>query len=124
MSKLSLLQQALQQTETNVVKVRSSKKSNNDRLLEMLLDKEPMTKLEIVAKISLDRMNEIEEVTEKSFKDEKFLEDFKKMNKTVNNGFDTSVSNSNNNSSFSYNEKYNEYTLSKTEDRKWTITRN
>ena len=37
-------------------------------------------------------------ITENSFKNEEFLKEFAKMNKTVKNGVDTSLSNSNNNS--------------------------
>ena len=111
----NLLELALQATRENVVK--TTKKENiNDALLRILYDeKQKLDRVELVARISLDRLiseygeEQIQKMVEKD--PEKFAKLMKATNKTVKNGVDTSISNSQNNSSFSYNEKYNDYKL-------------
>lgn len=121
MSKKDLLNAALELTKSNVVKA-TSRISMNDRILKHLQE-EPMTRIELVNIITIERLEEQgEAVTVKLFKNEEFLAKFAKMNKTVKNGVDTSLSKSNNNSSFHYNKKYEKYQLDRNEDGKYFIT--
>jgi len=116
-----LLSLALEATKSNVVKT-TSRVSMNDRILKHLLET-PMTRIELVNIITLERLEESgHEITENSFKNEEFLKEFAKMNKTVKNGVDTSLSNSNNNSSFSYNKKYEDYELNE-ENKVYSISK-
>lgn len=116
-----LLNKALELTKSNIQKTGGTRISMNDRLLKHLLNNE-LERIEIVNLITIDRLEEKGfEIKDESFEDEEFLNEFAKMAKTVKNGVDTSLSNSNNNSSFSYNKKYEGYKIQKTEDNKYTI---
>lgn len=123
---LSIEQIALNFTTKNLVKRgnESSKKTNNDYLLELLLDSTPLTRIEIVSKIALKKMAEKleREVLAKDFEDENFNVDFNKMIVTTKNAVDTSISKSNNNSSFHFNPKFAEYEMLET-NHKYTIVK-
>lgn len=123
---ISIEQMALNFTTKNLVKRgnESSKKTNNDYLLELLLDAKPLTRIEIVSKISLKKMAEKleREVLAKDFEDEAFNVDFNKMIVTTKNAVDTSISKSNNNSSFHFNPKFAEYEMQET-NHKYTIVK-
>lgn len=110
-----LMSMAMEATKDNVVKS-TRKESVNESLKRILHDgKEKLTRLELIARISLDRLKaehgeeHIQEMAEKT--PEKFNEAMKDVNKTVKNGLDTSISHSNNNSSFHYNDKYKDLIL-------------
>lgn len=114
----NLLNLAIDATKKNVVK-RTRPENINDAMLRILYeeDKGPMERTHLIARISLDRMiaehgeAEVERLAaEERPKFDDMMEDY---NKTVKNGVDTGVSNSNNNSAFSYNQKYKEYELIK-----------
>ena len=104
---LNLQKLALSATQKNVVK--STKKENvNDAIVRILFDgKKSLTRVQLIATISLDRLI-VEHSEEKlsAMKKAEFEALIEITNKTVKNGVDTSVSDSNNNSSFSYNAKY------------------
>lgn len=112
---LNLSELALEATKNNVVKA-TKKECVNDALLRILFaDGKKLTRIELISQISLDRLvTEHGEETLTKLATTK-VADFNKLmlatNKTVKNGLDTSISNSNNNSSFSYNEKYADYKL-------------
>jgi len=111
---LTIEQIALELTTKNLVKARNSnKKTNNDYMLELLLDSKPLSRIEIVLKIALKRISEKleREIKPTDFENEEFNTDFNAVTVTVKNAVDTSISKSNNNSSFSYNEKYREFEL-------------
>jgi hypothetical protein len=86
----------------------SNKFNTNDFILEILLDKK-IDRNEVVLLITEERLKRknIDE-NHKNF-DSILMKEFK----TSKNGLDTSVSDSNNNSSFSYNQKYEDYELIK-----------
>jgi len=112
---LNLQELALSATEANVVK--STKKENvNDAIVRILFDgKKSLTRVQLISAISLDRL--VVEHTEAGLQkltEAEFKALIKVTNKTVKNGVDTSVSDSNNNSSFSYNAKYAHLKLIKT----------
>ena len=104
---LNLQELALSATQKNVVK--STKKENvNDAIVRILFDgQKSLTRVQLIATISLDRLI-VEHSKEKlsAMKKAEFEALIEITNKTVKNGVDTSVSDSNNNSSFSYNAKY------------------
>jgi len=115
---LNLQELALKATESNVVK--STKKENvNDSIVRILYDgKKSLTRVQLISEISLDRL--IVEHSEKGLQkmtENEFKALIKVTNKTVKNGVDTSVSDSQNNSSFSYNPKYSHLKLVKTGDK-------
>lgn len=106
----------------NVVKERTQdlNKSNktkfntNDFLLEILLNKKILRNevIQIITSKRLELLGHTEETLSKMKEDE--LNDLiQKLYKTSKNGLDTSVSDSNNNSSFSYNPSYSDYKLIK-----------
>lgn len=112
---LNLSELSLEMTKKNVVKS-TKKECVNDSLVRILFkDKKKLTRIELINQISLDRL--IEEHTEEKLikMTQENMSEFEKLmkstNKTVKNGLDTSISNSNNNSSFSYNEKYSDMKL-------------
>ena len=104
---LNLQELALSATQKNVVK--STKKENvNDAIVRILFDgQKSLTRVQLISAISLDRLI-VEHSEEKlsAMKKAEFEALIEITNKTVKNGVDTSVSDSNNNSSFSYNAKY------------------
>lgn len=121
----NLMEMALAATQENVVK-RSNKESVNESLYRILYEgKEKLTRTQLIARISLDRLiNELgeEEVQKIATKDkEQFNELMKKTNKTVKNGLDTSWSHSNNNSSFHNNPKYKNLSFEEIEGGKLQI---
>ena len=109
---LNLNELALKATQKNVVKS-TKKESVNESLVRILFDDaKKLTRTQLISQISLDRL--IAEHTEPAL--EKMTEaEFEALiipvNKTVKNGLDTSISHSNNNSSFSYNDKYSHLEL-------------
>ena len=121
----NLLELAINATRENVVK-RSRPENINDAMLRVLYTekKGPMKRTNLIAKISLDRMvHDHGEAEVTKWAEEKaagksttFDDKMKEYNKTVKNGIDTGVSDSNNNSAFSYNPKYKEYELVKEGD--------
>jgi len=102
----NLLEKSMELTIKNIVK-KSSRKSINNYIIDILKDNQKKTRIQLVNEITLLRLQETEKVSDASFTDEKFLEKFSKMNKTVKNGVDTSVSNSQNRSSFNFNPDFN-----------------
>ena len=108
----NLMEMALKATEANVVK-RATKENVNDAIFRTLFKEDKkLGRVELIAAISLSRladehgMDTLEKMKEVEFK--KLIAD---VNKTVKNGVDTSVSHSNNNSSFHFNSKYDAYLL-------------
>ena len=91
--------------------------NTNDFLLETLLNK-TIDRTKMIELILLKRL-ELEGITDESIskmtKEEqsKVMDRIEKLTKTSKNGLDTSVSDSQNNSSFSFNEKYSDYKLIK-----------
>ena len=104
----SLQERLLEITVQNTVK-KSVKTSINDLILKVLTEKnEKLSRPEIVSRIAKLRY---EDEFKKELKDSdldkpEVLEDLLKIIKTVKNGVDTSISKSNNNSSFHYNENF------------------
>lgn len=102
---------------------KSSRKSMNDFLLEVLLDVDkPMTKPEIVAKIAYLRL--LDKNTEdyyNSLDQDKLKKLLAAEIKTTNNGFDTATCNGKTNSSFTFNEAYSKYNLIKHPNRTYEI---
>ena len=112
-----LLSMAIAATEKNVVKS-STTKNINSYLFEILFEKkQKLTKENLIGIISFERMSlkdpqgltKIENVEQMT----KFL---KGENITVKNGFETSWSKAQNNSSFHFNETYKNYKLEKVGD--------
>jgi len=87
--------------------------NTNDFLLEILLDKKILR--EEVINIILTKRLELKGITTEKDLEEVSQEELTKLYKTSKNGLDTSVSDSNNNSSFSYNSKYEDYKLDKSQ---------
>ena len=99
-------------SRTNELSTSNSVRFNtNDFLLELLLDKE-MSRNDIIDHIISKRI-EISGVDVEKMKSDDLNELIDKFYKTSKNGLDTSVSDSNNNSSFSYNKAYEDYELIK-----------
>jgi len=109
----TLQEKLLALTISNTVK-KSSTTSINHLILKVLQEKnEKLTRPEIVARIAQIRYDESHDVKldEKNLDNKEVLEDFLKIIKTVKNGVDTSISKSNNNSSFSFNPEFKQYEL-------------
>ena len=108
----NLLNLALKTTRENVVK--NSKVENvNDSIIEVLYkQKLKLDRVDLVAHIAHRRLElkygakALEAMTEAEY-----LKLIKPVIKTVKNGVDTSISHSQNNSSFHYNDKYSDYKL-------------
>lgn len=97
---------------TNEFKNESSQKFNtNDYLLELLLDKK-IKRVDVIDHIITKRI-ELSGVDLKAMDQNDLNEMIDKLYKTSKNGLDTSVSDSNNNSSFSYNDRFKDYVLIK-----------
>lgn len=88
-------------------KKNSSKFNTNDFILDLLLNKK-MNRSDVIDHIIVKRL-ELSNIKESDLNDE-IIDKFYKTSK---NGLDTSVSDSNNNSSFSYNERFKDYKLIK-----------
>ena len=67
------------------------------------------------------RLQENEEVTEKSFEDSEFIERFKKMNKTVKNGLDTSIAKGKSSSCFVSSTYRQDWELIQNEDKTYSM---
>ena len=109
----SLQERLLEITVQNTVK-KSVKTSINDLILKVLTEKnEKLDRSELVSRIAKLRYEDEfkKELKEKDLDDPKVLEDLLKIIKTVKNGVDTSISKSNNNSTFHYNENFKNYEL-------------
>lgn len=119
----SLAELALEATQKNLVKGRSSGRiSYLDRFVGKLTDKDgnpvdAKNRIQIVSEISLDIAKETcqDEGEEFSFENEEHVKMFSEINNRVKNQVDAAISNSNNSTSLSYNEKYkNVYEVVKT----------
>ena len=121
--KLSVQELAMQLTKENTVKSRSSKKSINSYLVDILGSdpKIKKTRTELTNEITLLRIQEEEEVTPKSFEDKDFIERFTKMNKTCKNGIDTAVANGKSASCFVSSEFASDYELIKNKDKSFSM---
>lgn len=109
----TLAERLLEITVQNTVK-KSVKTSINDLILKVLTEKnEKLDRSELVSRIAKLRYEDEfkKELKESDLDDPKVLEDLLKIIKTVKNGVDTSISKSNNNSSFHYNENFKNYEL-------------
>lgn len=96
------------------VQFKKSKKSTfntNDFMLEVLLNKK-IKRSEVINMI-IERRIELSGVELNKMKSAEINKLIDKTYITSKNGLDTSVSDSNNNSSFSYNDKYKDYKLIK-----------
>lgn len=89
----SIAELALELTQSNLVKSRSSRKSINSYLVDILGSDETIkkTRIELTNEITMLRLEESEVVNAESFQDAEFIARFTKMNKTVKNGLDTSI---------------------------------
>lgn len=101
------------QNRTKDLQKKQTKSFNtNDWLLDNLLNKK-VERSEVINMIIVSRIKhlgiDVDKLNESEL--DKLI---KKLYKTSKNGLDTSVSDSNNNSSFSYNKKYDGYRLVKT----------
>jgi hypothetical protein len=121
MQELTLLQLAHKLTISNLVKTRSSKKSINSYLLEILTKDESRTRTELTNEITFLRVKEKEVITKKSFEDADFIARFAKMNKTVKNGLDTSIANGKSRSCFNSSEFSDEYKLVQNKNKTYSI---
>ena len=109
----SLQERLLEITVQNTVK-KSVKTSINDLILKVLTEKnEKLDRSELVSRIAKLRYEDEfkKELKDSDLDDPKVLEDLLKIIKTVKNGVDTSISKSNNNSSFHHNENFSKYEL-------------
>jgi len=129
-----LLGMAMSATQRNVVKT-ARKENINEALVRRLYKKgQRFTRLEMINALTVDRLSQ--EMSEEQIgkglasyekdgklndSEKEFQKEFNKTNMTVKNGIDTSVSHSQNNSSFHYNEKYSDYKLEEVAG-KWQIT--
>lgn len=108
--KISMLEVVKQRTQ-DLSKKSTTSFNTNDFLLELLLNKE-MDRRDVIDHIIVKRI-EHNNIDFESLNDKDKDELIQKLFKTSKNGLDTSVSDSNNNSSFSYNSKYDNYKLIK-----------
>lgn len=121
MSKKSLMEKAMALTTVNIVKGRggSGRKTYLDRIVENLLDENgqptaPKTRTEIIAEVSLaialehreTEMAADPEVQAFDFNNEDDVAAFKAINLKVKPMVAAAVSNSNNSTALSYNDKY------------------
>ena len=114
----------LELTVANTVKRATSNGSINDLLVKVLYeDKKRMTRVELINELTKIRFEEKFEtkIDENFFEDAGLIEQFVKLTKTVKNGVDTSLSRSNNNSSFHFNQNYAKYLLVENSDRTYEM---
>ena len=116
---------ALELTKENLVKSRTSKKSINSFLVDILGSNPKLkrTRIELTNEITMLRLQENEEINEKSFEDKEFIERFKKMNKTVKNGLDTSIAQGKSVSCFVSSTYGQEWTLIHNDDKTYSMTK-
>lgn len=123
-NKVSLLEMAMSATKENIVKG-TRRKSINDSLFELLFTNgEVLTKQEIIARISLERLEAqmgAEELTPELFGSDEVQDVFAKINKTVKNGFETAVCAGKTSASFQSNKRYSDYRLLKTAQGEYSI---
>ena len=106
---------------THLAKTSNRGKSTNDFLIEILLDKQPLTRSEIVEQVlQLKFKTKLEDIISEANSQEEMIEQSQKLYKTAKNSVDTSLSKSNNNSSFSFNPKYDHLEITK-EDGRYSI---
>lgn len=113
----------LELTEANTVK-RQSVANVNDLLVEVLLEpKARMTRVELINAVAIKRFEAkygpglLDQITSQP----ELTENFVKIVKTVKNGIDTSLSRSNNNSSFHFNARYAKYLLIENTDKTYEM---
>lgn len=114
----NLNERLLELTIQNTVK-KGSTKSINHLIVEVLKSGEKLQRTEIVSRIAEIRFNESseEKLTEKMLENPEVMEKLLKTIKTVKNGVDTSISKSNNNSSFHYNKEFSNWSLVESEGK-------
>ena len=121
----SLQERLLEITVQNTVK-KSVKTSINDLILKVLTEKnEKLDRSELVSRIAKLRYEDEfkKELKESDLDNPKVLEDLLKIIKTVKNVVDTSISKSNNNSSFHYNENFKNYELCEINNKYFIIAK-
>ena len=112
---------ALAQTEKNLVK-KSSKKNVNECIFEILFEKKPKSKNEIVTEIALERLQKIHiELTAEQFATEEIQKEFNSIYVTCKNGFEASICKGHTNASFNYNPLYEKYTFQKTNNGNFEV---
>lgn len=124
---IELLDIALELSKNDDTIIRKSSKFNiNNRILDLLFtQKLKLSKTEIIVRLSLERLDFKfkNKLTKEIFNTESVQKEFKSIKITVQNGFEQSYSKGQNNASFHYNEKFNEYKLTRDEDNIFTITK-
>jgi hypothetical protein len=101
----------LEITTNNIVK-KSTKVSINDLIVKVLTKGTKMTRPQLVSAIAKVRYEaEYGVITDKDLDDKEVIEKFLAIVRTVKNGVDTSISRSNNNSSFHFNPDFKKYVL-------------
>ena len=121
----TLQERLLEITVQNTVK-KSVKTSINDLILKVLTEKnEKLNRSELVSRIAKLRYEDEfkKELKESDLDNPKVLEDLLKIIKTVQIGVDTSISKSNNNSSFHYNENFKNYELCEMNNKYFIIAK-
>lgn len=121
----TLNEMLLEITVKNTVKRNSIVRNVNEMLVEVLHNQnKKLSRLELINECSMLRYQDQNgiELKVEMLKDAKVVEDFIKITKTIRNGIDTSISRSNNNSSFHYNPKYSNLELKQDASGKFTIT--
>lgn len=120
--KSNLLALALESTKNNVT-TKKSRKSICDCLFELLFEKDSQSKVDLIATISLERLeNDVDgELTAELFSSEEIQAKFKAINKTVKNGFEAAVCNGKTSASFSANKKYADYKLMQEKNGNYSI---
>jgi len=125
MKNLKLENLALELTKNLINNNKKLKKSTNDYLIEILLNKK-LNKLEIINKLSLIRLennfkNNNKILNLESFKLLETQKLFKNLLITSKNSFEQSYSKGQNNASFYYNKKYKNYNLIRLENYNFII---
>ena len=119
----SIQELALELTNANLVKSRSSRKSINSYLVDILGSdpKVKKTRMELTNEITMLRLEESEVVNVESFQDAEFIARFTKMNKTVKNGLDTSISSGKSVSCFISSSYATDWELIKNSDKTYSM---
>lgn len=103
----------------------TTKSSINELIVKVLQDpSKALTRVELVNEITILRYEEANncEITNEMLESDEFVKEFQNMAKTVKNGVDTSISHSNNNSSFHFNENFKMWNLSE-KSGKYSLTK-
>lgn len=125
--KLSIAQLALELTKKNLVKSRSSKKSTNDYLVEILTKDVKKTRIELVNEITIKRLLDNHDLTEdKLYKgleegNQEIIELFTKVNKTSKNGLDSSIAKGKSGSCFINSQYGSTHELIQNQDKTFSI---